>query len=89
MPKIYHAAGPGVRLAEALGADGDLRSQLSGDVHLVSLDGRAFYPFSRRPAEGDYDTIKDLIDDDVTRPMDYSRGIVDRAMGGIEEIEVE
>lgn len=86
MQKIYHAVGPGVRLAEALGADDSLRSQLSGDVHLVSLDGKYFYRFSRRPEAGDYDALKDLIDDDSTRPMEYGRGIVERAIGGIEEI---
>lgn len=87
MPKIYYAAGPGGRLGEAVGADGDLRSQLSGDVHLVSLDGKYFYPFSRRPEPDDYDVLKDLLESEDTRPMEFSRGIVAGAMGEIEEIE--
>lgn len=88
MQKIYYAVGPGVRLAEVLGADGDLRSELSGDVHLVSLDGKYFYPFSRRPEAGDYDAIKALIEDDSTRPMEYPRGIVERGIGDLEEMQV-
>lgn len=88
MPKIYHAVGPGVRLAEALGADDSLRSQLHGDVHLVSLDGKYFYRFSRRPEGDDYDAVQSMIDDDNTRAMEYGRGIVERALGDIEEIEV-
>ena len=88
MPTVYHAMGPGVALSEVLGTDGDLRSQMSGDIHLVSLDGKLFYPFWRRPAAGDYDILKDLVDNDGTRPMEYARGIVERAIGGIEEIQI-
>lgn len=86
MQKIYYAVGPGVRLAEVLGADADLRAELSGDVHLVSLDGKYFYPFSRRPVAADYDALEELIREDGTRPMEYSRGIVERGIGDIEEI---
>ena len=88
MRKIYHAAGPGVRLAEAIGADDSLRAELTGDVHLVSIDGKFFYPFSRRPATGDYGVLKDLIDNERTRPMQYGRAVVERAIGGIEELLV-
>lgn len=90
MPKIYHAIGPGARLAEAIGADDSLRSQIPGDVHLVSLDGRTFYLYFRRPESGDYETVKDLIDDEAgERPLEFGRGIVERAMGEIEVVELE
>ena len=89
MPKIYYATGPGVRLAEVIGADGDLRSaELSGNVHLFSLDGKYFYPFSRRPDPDDHDALKGLLEDDNTRPMEYPRGVVERGLGAVEEIEV-
>jgi hypothetical protein len=88
MPKIYHALGPGSRLAELLGADDSIRSQIPGDVHLVSLDGTTFYQFSRRPEAEDYDRLRDLIANDSSeRPLEFGRGIVQRATGNIEEIE--
>ena len=87
MPKIYHAAGSGARLGEAIGADGDIRTQLAGDIHLVSLDGKYFYPFARRPEPGDYEVLKDLLENPAAGILEFPRGIVERAMGNIEEIQ--
>ena len=88
MPIIYHASGAGTRLAEALAADDDLRSRLAGDVHFASLDGRTFYRFWRRPEAGDDKILEALIDDEAERPMEHMRGIIVRAFGEIEEVEV-
>ena len=88
MPKLFHAVGPGVRLAEVLGADDFLRSQMTGELHLVSLDGELFIPFSRSPAAGDHAVLEELLNRESNRPMSYGRRTVELAMGGIEEIEV-
>jgi len=88
MPKVFHAVGPGVRLAEILGADDSLRSEMTGDVHLVSLDGEFFIPFSRPPGAGDHAVLEELITREGHRPVGYGRRTVELAMGGIEEIEV-
>ncbi len=89
MATIHHAQGPGVGLAEALGADDSLRSELTGDIHLVSLDGNSFYTFPGPPEAGNYQAIRDMVEESGTRLPIYSRGIVKRAMGRIEEIEVQ
>jgi hypothetical protein len=89
MATIHHAEGPGVGLAEALGADDSLRSELTGDVHLVSLDGESFYTFPGRPEASNYQAIREMVEEGGTRLPAYSRGIVRRAMGRIEEIEVQ
>ncbi len=88
MATIHHAGGPGVQLAEALGADDSLRSELSGDVHLVSLDGEVFYRFPGPPEDADPEVLRSWIDEAAARMVPYSRGIVLRAMGRIEEIGI-
>lgn len=88
MTIIHYAFGPGDRIADALGADAELRSQMPGDVHLASLDGKAFYQFWRRPESGDEAALEEIRDDDVNRPMEFSRGIVARALGEIEEVKI-
>jgi hypothetical protein len=86
MTTIHHATGPGVRLAEALGADDSIRSTLAGDIHLVSLDGETFYLFPRSPQPEDHEVLQEIIEEDGSRLPVYTRGIVARAMGEIREI---
>ena len=46
---------------------------MTGDVHLVFLDGEFFIPFLRSPGAGDHAVLEELINREGHRPMGYGR----------------